>query len=268
MKLRASGLLLLILFLGACSNSVGSKIKKIKKQNIGKSRLALEKLDELYEVTENKKAKLEILKSISEIVRVELKDPNLLLQVYEKEAFFSPTPEDRNDVYLKMSQLSVQNLKDNILAQDFLFKVDEDLLTKEKRDQYYQLKILSFINSGQTEQAQIEIDDLLSRKDLTPTERFKISMLKTRILSSNKKEEEVETILLSLLKSYPNLSMKWRIRSQLAMLYEDQENLKKALVQLNKLKEEEGEDELLSIRIDQLKKRSKQQPGAKGRLRR
>ena len=224
----------------------------------------LARLDQLYGRLSDREEKLRVLKAIEEVVRTEIRDPNLLLQVFEKKAFFSESEEERNSVFLKMAQLSIQNLKDNIIAQDYLFKINESLLSKEQRDQFYQLKILSFINSEQMDQAEIEIEDLLNREDLTPTERFKISMLKIRILTANKKEEEIEKILIHLLKTFPNLSMKWRVRSQLVMLYEDQEDYSKALDQLSKMQEEEGEDELLSIRIKQLKERSKQQPGAHG----
>lgn len=262
--------LLVIFFLifAGCTSGLDSKMQKIKKQNSNKPLLALAQLDQLYDSLSERNDKIRVLKSIEALIRSEIRDPNLLLQVFEKRAFFSESKTERNGVYLKMAQLSVQNLKDNVIAQDYLFKIDESVLSKEQRDQFYQLKVLSFINSGQIDQAEIEIEDLLKRKDLTPTERFKISMLKTRILTANKKEAEVEEILVDLLKTYPNLSMKWRVRSQLAMLYEDQEDYDKALEQLNKMLEEEGDDELLSIRIEQLKERSKQQPGARGWYRR
>ena len=52
------------------------------------------------------------------------------------------------------------------------------------------------------------------------------------------------------------------------MFYEDKEDFDKALEQLNLMLEEEGDDELLSTRIKQLKERSKQQPGARGWYRR
>jgi outer membrane PBP1 activator LpoA protein len=260
--------LCLLILIGGCTSGVDSKIKSIKEQNSAKPMLELAELDQLYESLTEKKDKVKVLESIESLIRSEIRDPNLLLLAYEKKAFYSSSVEERNNVYLKMAQLSVQNLRDNTIAQDYLYKIDEKALNKEQRDQFYQLKILSFINSGQVDQAEIEAEDLLNRPDLTPTERFKVSMLKTRILTANNKENEVEEILVDLLKTYPNLSMKWRVRSQLAMYYEEQENYEKALEQLNKMLEEEGDDELLSIRIEQLKERSKQQPGARGWYRR
>jgi len=268
MAMKGDFLILFFTVLAGCSSGIDSKVKKIKKQHPGKPMLALAQLDQLYDKLTEKKDKLKVLVSIENVIRTEIRDPNLLLQVFEKKAFYSETKEKRNEVFLKMAQLSVQNLQDNVIAQDYLFKIDESTLTKDQRDQFYQLKILSFINSGQIDQAEIEIEDLLNREDLTPTERFKISMLKIRILTANKKEDKVEKLLVNLLKTYPNLSMKWRVRSQLAMLYEDKEDYSKALDQLNKMQDEEGEDDLLSIRIEQLKERSKQQPGARGWYRR
>ena len=266
--IKANFLFFLILIFTGCTSGLDSKIRKIKKQNSKKPLLALAQLDQLYDGLLKRSDRIKVLRSIENLIRTEIRDPNLLLRVFEKLAFFSESSEERNSVYLKMSQLSVQNLKDNVFAQDYLFKIDQDTLSKEQRDQFYQLKILSLINSGQIDQAEIEIEDLLRRKDLSPTERFKVSMLKTRILTANKKEAEVEKLLVNLLKTNPNLSMKWRVRSQLVMFYEDQEDYEKALEQLNKMLEEEGDEEFLSIRIEQLKERSKQQPGARGWYRR
>jgi outer membrane PBP1 activator LpoA protein len=260
-------LALTVAFTG-CSSGVSNKIEKIQSKSTEQPSQKLVLLDQLYDSLDKDEDKLKVLKSIETLLREEIKDPNLLLQIYKKQAFFSGTDTDRNLVFLKIAQLSVQNLKDNVIAQNYLFKIKEDLLDKEQRDQFYQLKVLSFINSGQFKQADVEVNDLLKRKDLSPTERFKINMLRTRILSAKKKNSEVEKVLLDLLRTHPNLSMKWRLRSQLSVLYEDKEDFKKAIEQLKKMKEEQGEDELLLARIKQLEKRSKQQPGGKGWLRR
>ena len=266
--LKINLLLVFIIALAACSSGVSKKIEKIQSKNTENPSQKLVLLDQLYDSLNKDEDKLKVLESIEILLREKIKDPNLLLQIYKKQAFFSRTDKDRNLVFLKIAQLSVQNLKDNVIAQNYLFKVKEELLGKEQRDQFYQLKVLSFINSGQFQQANVEVNDLLKRKDLSPTERFKINMLRTRILSAKKNNSEVEKVLLELLRTHPNLSMKWRLRSQLSVLYEDNEDFKSALEQLRMMKDEQGEDELLLARIKQLEKRSKQQPGAKGWLRR
>lgn len=267
--LSKNGLLFSTIFaLSSCTSDLEQSINKINQNFKNKPLKTLEKLDDLYSKIKTKEEKLLVLSEIEKIIKTGVRDPQLLKHVLEKKVFFTDHLETKNKILLDLAQLSVQNLRDNELAQEYLFKVQEKSLNSEERAQYFQLRIISYINAGEMTQAGIEIEDLLAREDLTPTERFKIEILKTRVLSSLEKYDDMEKVFLKLLASYPNLSKKWRVRSQLSLMYEEQDNFDEALKHLKILQKEDPKDEMIEIRIEQLTKRSRQQPGGQGRLRR
>lgn len=260
--------LFLLFFFISCTSNVEKSINSINKSFKNKPVKSLKKLDNLYSKLKSREEKLLVLNEIEKTIKDGVRDPQLLKHVLEKKVFYSSSVNMKNKTLLDLAQLSVQNLRDNEQAQDYLFRVQEKKLNSDERGQYFQLKIISYINAGEITQAAIEIEDLLARDDLTPTERFKIEVLKTRVLSSLEKFDEMEQVFLKLLASYPNLSKKWKIRSQLSLMYEEQDQFDKALKHLKIMQKEDPKDELVEIRIEQLTKRSKQQPGGQGRLRR
>ncbi len=168
-----------------------------------------------------------------------------------------------------LSKLLIQNYKNNIQALDYLERINVDLLNENQRDQYIKLILIANINREKYEQALIEVKSFLSRKDLSPSQRFRIKILKARTNTNFKKIELAEKEYKQILNTYPNLSKKWRIRMQLALILEEQKKYKEAIEQLVlHAKERNDKDPLLEWRIEELTKRFAQQPGGKGRLKR
>lgn len=258
-----------ILSLTSCTDkrrSVVSKANKLAKSDVGNALLVL---DRSLQSATTSKDKLYYLKAIEEIVKKDLKDPKHYKAVLEKKIFFSENEKERNKSFLTLAQLLIQNFRDENEALSVLSKINFDKLIGEDRAKYFQSILISHINLKEDEQALIEVKVFLNRKDLTPSEDFKIRNLKSRSLVNLKKIEEAEKEYMSLIETYPNLSKKWNIRSQLGLLLEEQKEYKKAIFQLKKqVEESDVKDPLLEWRIAELSKRMEQQPGGKGRLRR
>lgn len=230
---------------------------------------ALISLDKGLTTAKTDRDKLSFILAIEKIVKEKLKNPEHYKAILEKKILYLKSEEEKNETYLILAQLLIQNLKNEDEALTILSKIDVDKLKANQRDQFFQSVLISYMNGKEYEQALIEAQLYLGRKDLTPSENFKIKNLKARSLVSLKRNEEAEAQYEELIQNYPNLSKKWKIRSQLGLIFEDQKKYREALSQLRlQMKEEKSDDPLLKWRIEELSKRLAQQPGGKGRLKR
>jgi len=264
-----SALLICIFLNASCTNKTGKVIKSALSVSEENPEKALSILDKKLLEAKKKKDKLAYIVAIEKIVKEKFKNPEHYKAILEKKILYLDSKKEINQTYLVLAQLLIQNFKDENEALTVLSKINIEELISEQRDQYFQSILISYINLKEYDQALIEADLFLKRKDLSPSEDFKIKNLKSRTLVSLKRSEKAEIQYEKLIQTYPNLSKKWKIRSQLGLILEDQKKYKKALIQLKlQMKEEKSEDPLLKWRIDELSKRLAQQPGGKGKLRR
>jgi len=261
-------LLILILFASCTSkqDDVLNKAKKLSETNVED---ALQLLDKNFRESKTPENKLVYLNAIEKIVKEKLKDSSHYKAVLEKKILYTNDLNLKNKNLLTLAQLLIQNFRKEDEALSVLSQIDLESLKHEDRDRYFQSVLISYINAKDDEQALIEANTYLKRNDLSPSENFKIRNLKSRSLVNLKRMKLAEEEYISLLQTYPNLSKKWNVRSQLGLLLEEQKEYKKAIFHLKKqMEENDKKDPLVEWRIAELSKRMKQQPGGKGRLRR
>lgn len=269
MNLKLLIALFSLTLLVGCSTKQDDILKRASKLSKTDVEGSLILLDKNFQESKTVKEKLVFLTAIEKIVKEKLKDSIHYKAVLEKKVLYTTDEAEKNKTLLTLAQLLIQNFRKEDEALTVLSKIDINKLRSEDRDRYFQSIIISYINSKDDEQALIEAGEYLKRKDLSPSENFKIRNLKSRSLVNMKKFDEAEIEYLALIKTYPNLSKKWNIRSQLGLLLEGQKEYKKAIFHLKKhMEESENKDPLMEWRIAELSKRMKQQPGGKGRLRR
>ncbi|MGH1468518.1 MAG: tetratricopeptide repeat protein [Bdellovibrionales bacterium] len=266
--MKKSLLLLCFLTIG-CSDKSSRIINSANKLSKKEPQKALKILDKALNDEMNPKEKLKYISTIENIVKEKVKKADYYKAILQKKLIYLESESEKNKTILIIAKLLIQNYKDNVGALNFLEKVKVDLLNEEEREQYFKSVLIAHINNKNYEQALIETNGFLNRKDLSPSERFRIQVLKARTYTDFKKAELAEKEYTRLLNRYPNLSKKWKIRTQLALTLEGQKKYKEAIAQLKLYSaEDEGKDPLLSWRIEELTKRMAQQPGGKGRLRR
>ncbi len=252
-----------------CSDKSGRIIKSAENLSKTNSKKALQILDNALMNEVSFKKKLKYISAIEKLIKNKVKKTSYYKAILQKKLVYVETQQERNQVLLMLSQLLIQNYKNNVEALNYLEKINIDLLNENEREQYLKSVLIANINSENYEQALIEVKSFLSRKDLSPSERFRIKILKARTNTNFKKIELAEKEYKQLLNKYPNLSKKWRIRMQLALILEEQKKYKEAIKELRlHAKEENHKDPLLKWRIEELTKRLAQQPGGKGRLKR
>lgn len=269
MNLKVSFLLITLTLFFGCSTKQGDILDKARKVSVTNAEKALKLLDKGFQESKTPEEKLIFLNEIEKIVKEKLKSSNHYRAVLEKKLLYLSDETDKNKTLLTLAQLLIQNFRKEDEALSVLSRIKIEELKSEDRDRYFQSILISYINAKDDEQALIEASEYLKRKDLSPSENFKIRNLKSRSLVNLKKFKEAEEEFIALIETYPNLSKKWNIRSQLGLLLEGQKEYKKAIFHLKKhMEESEVKDPLMEWRIAELSKRMKQQPGGKGRLRR
>jgi len=265
---KVFSLMLVALLLG-CSSKSNKVIESAVKLAETDSEAALVSLDQALSEASTPSEKLKFIVAIEDLIKKKVKKADYYKAILQKKLVYVETVEDKNKTLLALSKLLIQNFKDNVGALTYLEEVEVQDLNEEQREQLFKSVLIANINNKNYEQALIEVESFLKRKDLTPSERFKIQVLKARTYTDFKKVGAAEVEYKELLNQYPNLSKKWKLRTQLALTLEGQRKYKEAIAQLQVYaKESEDEDPLLEWRIQELQKRLAQQPGGKGRLKR
>ncbi len=266
--MKKAFLLLCFLTIG-CSDKSSRIINSAVKLSRSEPKKALQILDKALSDETDRKEKLKYISTIESIVKEKVKKADYYKAILQKKLIYLESDKEKNQTILIIAKLLIQNYKDNVEALNFLEKVKIELLGEEEREQYFKSVLIAHINNKNYEQALIEVNGFLSRQDLSPSERFRIQVLKARTYTDFKKAESAEKEYTELLNRYPNLSKKWKLRTQLALTLEGQKKYKEAIKQLKLYAaEDKGKDPLLKWRIEELTKRMAQQPGGKGRLRR
>lgn len=248
------------------SNDLLRSAKKLEKKSPEKALLIY---DRAFQKASTSSKKLEILNLIEDHVKNRIKRADLLKGVLDQKLPLIEKPSEKNQILLDLAQLSLQNLKDNDLSLSYLDKVKYGDLLPKQRSSYFKSVVFSYLNGGQLDQAIIEADRFLNFKDLLPSERFNLEILKAKGFVALKQNARAISNYEMLISKYPNLSKTWKVRSQLALLFEEQRDYKKAIANLETLKSESKEEaSLLEWRIKELSKRLAQQPGQSGKLKR
>jgi tetratricopeptide (TPR) repeat protein len=269
LKIIKSFFLCFILSLQACSDKSEQVIESAESIVEKDSEKALSILDKALKEEKNAQIKLKYINFIEQIVKTKIKKADYYKAILEMKLVYLNEEKEKNKVRLTLAKLLIQNFKNNVEALNYLEQIDLSSLDESDRDLYFKSILIAHISDQKFEQALIEVEQFLKLKDLTPSERFKIRVLKARTLVDFKQSEKAEEEYKKLLNTHPNLSKKWKLRSQLALTLEGQKKYREAIDQLKKYaEEEEEEDPLLDWRIQELSKRLAQQPGGKGRLKR
>lgn len=115
-------------------------------------------------------------------------------------------------------------------------------------------------------QAENEVDEFLS-KEISSDLLFDMYLLKGNINLAQKKLNKSIDLFKKMLIEFPDRSVKENIGLTLSVCYEELKDFKSAIETLEQVKTHHPTPEYIEIRINRLKDRLKNQPGAKGRYR-
>ena len=115
-------------------------------------------------------------------------------------------------------------------------------------------------------QAENEADEFLATNPSSDL-KFDMVFLKGNISLAKKDLPAAVIIFKSLLQEFPERAIKDNVGLTLSVCYEEMKDFKSAIETLEKLKESHPMPEYIDIRIKRLQERLKNQPGARGKVR-
>lgn len=138
-------------------------------------------------------------------------------------------------------------------------------LIPPKERPIYQLQVArSYFNLNNLSQALIEIEEILSKKKISRDLRFDALVFKGNILQASKRLDEAIKVFTELRRDFQKRAEAENIGMSLAVSFEEKNELKAAVDVLEDMKQHSPNPEFIQIRINRLKERMANLPGAQG----
>jgi tetratricopeptide (TPR) repeat protein len=197
------------------------------------------------------------------VAHLNAKNHVLAIEFFRYVVLRSPNPHERQEAQRYIAQIEFENLQDfnqAILEYEKLLRLDnppEDAF-------HYRLNLAkSHLRINNVDQAVTELDILLAQK-LTAEEIFEVRVLKANTLSATKRLDEAIVAWQGILEEFPERSKKDNIALNLVVCYEEKKAYAKAIEVLEGMREGNPHPEFLDARIQRLKDRAGNLPGAQG----
>lgn len=198
----------------------------------------------------------------SKIAILDVRDYQLALDFLRHILLYSKDPQERIAAQKSLVDIQfdkLQNYDQALIELNLLIP----RLSKVDR-KAYQLKVAqAYQNLNNPSQALIEVDDIL-RGNLSDQLRFQSQLFKANLLQGTKEIDKAIVIFQDLLKKYPERSQEENVGMNLALCYEEKRELKAAISVLEEVKKSHSNPEFVQVRINRLKDRVLNLPGAKG----
>lgn len=139
----------------------------------------------------------------------------------------------------------------------------QPLLPDMEKGQYQLMLARAQFYLNNFPQALVEVNDLIDRK-IPRDLRFEALLFKANLLQGSKKLPEAIAVFQEIEKNFSDLSVDANVGMSLAICYEEQGDLAKAVGVLENLKAHNSNPDFIQIRINKLKDRMANLPGAQG----
>ena len=134
--------------------------------------------------------------------------------------------------------------------------------TKEKKIEYQLKAAKSYFYLGDFRQAEVDLDVILSKK-LSDKHQFEAMSLKGDTLLTAKRLGEAIKVYKSLQGRFPQQAMEEKIGLNIAVCYEEMDELDLAIEELQKIQKTTSDSDLIEVKITRLKVRRKDLPNPK-----
>jgi tetratricopeptide (TPR) repeat protein len=207
---------------------------------------------------------LEISRQGAHVAHFEAKSYATAVDFYRHIIFRSQDPDERKSAEYFIAQIQFENLHDYnqaVMEYEKLLK----LASTPNEIFRYRLNVAkSYLQMNNLDQALVEIDILLSTKGTSKEGIYEAQILKANTLIASKHLEEAASLLESVFKEDADKTHKASAGLSLAVCYEQLKNFNGAIQVLEDLRPLYPNPEFLKDRIERLKGRRENQPGAKG----
>ena len=199
----------------------------------------------------------------SRIAQFEAKDYNAAVEFNRHLILRSDDPDERVQAQKNVAQIYFENLQDYAQAVQEIEKILKLNLPPEEAFRYRLNLAKSHFQLNNLEQAASEIDVILSKK-LRDDDIFDAKQVKANIEVAAKNLPAAAQIWEEILKQFPDRAKREKVAMNLVVCYEEMKDFTKAIEALEFMKADDPNPEFIELRIQKLKERKINQPGAGG----
>lgn len=197
------------------------------------------------------------------VAHFEAKDYPQAVEFYKHIILRSADANERKSAQRYVAQIqfdSIQDFNQSVVEYEKLLKLDN---SPEEVFRYRLNLAKSQLQMNNIDQAVSEIDLILAEKH-APDELFEARVLKANTLVAAKRTPEAVTAWQQIMSEFPEKSKKENVALNLVVLFEDTKDFAKAIQVLEGMREGYPNPDFLDVRIQRLRERMGNQPGAQG----
>ncbi len=211
----------------------------------------------------NSERALDSARQGARVAHFEAKDYALAVEFNKYLVLRSPDPEERKSAQRYIAQIYFENLLDFNQA---VFEYEKILKLENGREEEFRYRLnlaKSHFQMNNLSQTVHELDVLLQKKP-SQDQIFEIKTLKANVLVANKQIAEAAEVWHSILKEFPERAAKENVALNLVVCYEDLKDFGRAIEVLEGMREGYPNPKFLESRIERLRERKANLPGAQG----
>ncbi len=211
----------------------------------------------------NSPAALAAAREGATVAHLDAKNYASAVQFYKLLVLRAPDAEERKSAQKFIAQIHFDNLHDYDQA---VVEYEKLLKLKHRPEEAFRYRLnlaKSQFNLNNIDQALNELDVILSQSH-SPDELYEARVLKANTEVTAKKLPEAAVQWQAILKDFPEKAAKENVALNLAVCYEEMREFGKAIEVLEKMREGYAQPEFLDLRIQRLRERQENLPGAKG----
>jgi tetratricopeptide (TPR) repeat protein len=206
---------------------------------------------------------LEDARKGARIAHLEAKNYEEAVEYYKHIILRSPDPEERKTAQRYVAQIYFENLQDYdraVIEYEKLLKFEGG---PEEGFRYRLNLAKCHFALNNLEQTLAELDVILAQK-LSPEHIFEAKVLKANVFMAHKQLSEAAVLWQSIMDEFPDRAKKENVALNLVVCYEESKDFGKAIDVLEKMKTDYPNPDFLNLRIERLKERKQNLPGAQG----
>jgi tetratricopeptide (TPR) repeat protein len=261
------------LILISCWLAVGCTSPEQQEMNEGKTSLsqgqfseALNHFERVVTRAPGTKVGLEAAREAARIAYYEIKDFKKAIHFYQQLVLSSPDAKERLLAQKQIVAICFDHLTDYQRAVIEINKLIVMIEDPRERAEYKMKLARAYFYQNNFTQAKNETDEFLSGNP-PADQKFDMTFLKGNIAVAEKDMPTAITLFKGLLSEFPNRAVKDNVGLTLSVCYEEVKDFRAAIEVLEQLKATHPMPEYIEIRIKRLQERLKNQPGARGRVR-
>lgn len=258
--------ILLFQVLGCSSREEKLYIQAQENAKVGNFREAVDNFDKATVLSSNTEIGLKSAREGSKISFYEIKDFNKAVKFYRIIILSSQDPDERILAQKQIVSIYFDHLSD---YQNAVLELNKliPMLSNLSEQTDYKIKLArAYYYQNNFIQAENEVDEFLS-KNIAADLKFDMYLLKGNINMAQKNLLKAIDIFKKMLSEFPEKSLKENIGLTLSVCYEELKDFKDAIDTLEQIKPHHPTPEYIDIRINRLRDRMKNQPGARGKYR-